>query len=67
MKLYLNGRHEELPGNEATLAELLARPEWSGRPVIVEHNGEIVAKSRYAEVRLSDGDVVELVHFVGGG
>ncbi len=35
--------------------------------VAVERNLEIVAKSRFAEVMIAEGDRIEIVHFVGGG
>jgi thiamine biosynthesis protein ThiS len=35
--------------------------------VVVERNREILDRDRYAEVRIEQGDVLELVHFVGGG
>jgi thiamine biosynthesis protein ThiS len=35
--------------------------------VAVEHNGEIVPRTVWAETRLNAGDRLELVHFVGGG
>lgn len=35
--------------------------------VVVEHNREILDRERYAEVPIREGDVLELVHFVGGG
>lgn len=38
----------------------------SGR-IAVEVNEEIVPKSAYADCVLKDGDVVEVVSFVGGG
>jgi thiazole synthase len=51
----------------ATIAQLVA--ELSLRPdkVAVERNGEIVPRSTLAEAPLADGDVLEIVHFVGGG
>ena len=33
----------------------------------VQRNGEIVARSAYADTVLAEGDTVELVRFVGGG
>jgi thiazole synthase len=33
----------------------------------VEHNGEIIKRDRLAEVRLSEGDTLEIIHVVGGG
>lgn len=35
--------------------------------VVVEHNREILDRERYGDVRIGEGDVLELVHFVGGG
>ncbi|MBS1799173.1 MAG: sulfur carrier protein ThiS [Acidobacteria bacterium] len=35
--------------------------------VAVEVNGEIVPRSSWAEAPVSEGDRLELVHFVGGG
>ena len=35
--------------------------------VVVEHNREILDRDRYGAVRIEEGDVLELVHFVGGG
>jgi len=37
------------------------------RKVAVELNREIVPRSTYAAVVLQDGDVLEIVHFIGGG
>ena len=36
-------------------------------PVAVELNREILPKAMYAEMKLSDGDQLEIVTFVGGG
>ncbi|HUE76327.1 MAG TPA: sulfur carrier protein ThiS [Longimicrobiales bacterium] len=35
--------------------------------VVVEHNREILNRDKYGDVRIGEGDVLELVHFVGGG
>lgn len=35
--------------------------------IAVERNGEIVPRSTYKEVILSDEDTLEIVRFVGGG
>jgi thiamine biosynthesis protein ThiS len=37
------------------------------RKVAVELNREIVPRSTYAQAVLRQGDVVEIVHFIGGG
>jgi sulfur carrier protein len=66
MNILLNGAARAL-SQGARVAELLASLELGGRRVALEVNGEIVPRSRYAEFELHDGDVVELVHAVGGG
>lgn len=37
------------------------------RPVIVDMNGEIAPKNRWPEIRLREGDRLELIEVVGGG
>ena len=66
MQLQVNGaprRFETAP----TVAELLVALGHGDRRVAVEVNREIVPRSRHAEHRLGDGDVVELVQAIGGG
>jgi sulfur carrier protein len=35
--------------------------------VAVEHNGAIAPRAQWSETPLSEGDKLEIVHFVGGG
>jgi sulfur carrier protein len=37
------------------------------RKVAVERNLEIVPRSAYGATNLTDGDRIEIVHFIGGG
>jgi thiamine biosynthesis protein ThiS len=64
--IVLNGEPRRVPG-PATLADLLKHLELDPRTVVVEHNRAIVRRPALAATPLGDGDVVELVHFVGGG
>lgn len=66
LTLIVNGERRDLPG-PATLLDLLRNLELDPRMVVVECNREIIRRPRLGEVSLSDGDQVELVHFVGGG
>ena len=50
-----------------TIAALLAELGVAVARVAVERNLEIVPKSQYLGTALSDGDRIEIVHFVGGG
>jgi thiazole synthase len=51
----------------ATIAALVRELELKPEKVAVERNGAIVPRSTLAEAPLADGDVLEIVHFVGGG
>jgi sulfur carrier protein len=66
MRLTVNGREIELPDG-ATVSTLLAALALSATRVAVERNQEIVERRSYDETALADGDLVEIVTFVGGG
>ncbi len=51
----------------ATIADLVRELELVPEKVAVERNGAIVPRSTLAEAPLAEGDVLEIVHFVGGG
>ena len=51
----------------ATIAQLVESLELNPLKVAVERNGEIAPRSSLADVVLGEGDVLEIVHFVGGG
>jgi thiazole synthase len=66
MLLHINGERRET-ADAITVDQLLATLGLDARKVAFERNLEIVPKSRYGETQLSDGDKIEIVHFIGGG
>ncbi len=50
-----------------TLATLIQELGLDSRKVAIERNREIVPRSAYEKVVLDDSDVLEIVHFIGGG
>jgi thiamine biosynthesis protein ThiS len=63
----VNGARRELDRN-STIAGLLGTLRIDPRLVVVEHNRSILRdRDAYASLPLNEGDVVEIVHFVGGG
>lgn len=51
-----------------TLSAYLASLKLDPRLVVVEHNRVILRdRAAYASLVLAEGDVLEIVHFVGGG
>lgn len=61
----INGIPQDVAG--LTLAGYLSTTDYVLARIVVEHNEVIVPQSQYGQTVLSDGDVVEVVSFVGGG
>ena len=66
MNVTINGTPREL-SSTGTVGQLLAELELDPRAVVVELNREIIRRPAIAATPVHDGDVVEIVHFVGGG
>ena len=66
LEILVNGEPRRLPG-PATASDLLRYLGLDPRTVVVELNRRIVRRPQLDETSLTNGDAVELVHFVGGG
>ena len=66
LQLTVNGEPRRAPAG-SSIADLVRALELDPAKVAVERNGEIAPRSTLAGVLLADGDVLEIVHFVGGG
>ncbi len=56
---------ENIAGKNVT--EYLMENGYDIKRVAVELNGDILPKSQYESTLLQDGNIVEIVSFVGGG
>ena len=66
INIQLNGEPRELAG-EIDLAGLIALLSPSSKQVAVELNSNVIRRVDWPKTMVSDGDRVEVVHFVGGG
>ena len=66
MRLTVNGDPTDLPEG-MTAAALLEQMKLNPGLVVVELNLNILKRDGLAKAVLSEGDQVEIVHFVGGG
>ncbi len=66
MRVIVNGDPSDLP-ESITVADLVMQLGLNQRRIAVEVNRDIVAREAYGARLLHDGDVVEIVHFIGGG
>ena len=62
----VNGTKKELPG-VFSVKEYLEQNGYIISQIAVELNEEILPKTEYASTVLKDGDVMEIVSFMGGG
>jgi sulfur carrier protein len=66
MVVTVNGSEKDVPEGLSVRA-LLDHLGLTEGPVAVEINREIVPRAEHATRPVSKGDVLEIVHFVGGG
>lgn len=66
MNINVNGEEKKFEKG-LTVALLIGKYNLKKEGVAVELNRKIVKKADYETTALSDGDKVEIVHFVGGG
>jgi thiamine biosynthesis protein ThiS len=67
MHLIINGDdHDDLPDG-LTVAALIAHLGLPERKIAIERNLEVIPKSTFDTVVLSNHDKLEIIHFIGGG
>jgi sulfur carrier protein len=66
MRVTVNGEAQEVP-EDMTVRGLIERLDLGSGPVAVERNGDVVPRAEHASTAVVEGDVIEIVHFVGGG
>ena len=58
---------KNLEYSEISLKKLLYLLDMGDKGIAVELNGEIIRKDSFESTILKEGDVLEIVHIVGGG
>ena len=66
MQVTINGDPLEVPEG-LTVAALVQHLGLTDGPVAVEINREVVVRARHRDHLVHAHDVIEIVHFVGGG
>ncbi|HEY2409361.1 MAG TPA: sulfur carrier protein ThiS [Polyangiaceae bacterium] len=66
MQVLVNGESHEV-AQGMTVRQLVEHLGLTEGPVAVERNREVVPRAEHPTTALSPGDVLEIVHFVGGG
>jgi len=66
VNVQVNGKVESLP-TDCSIATLVEQMALEGKRIAVELNLDIVPKSEHLQTQLKEGDIVEIVHAIGGG
>jgi sulfur carrier protein len=66
MQITVNGEPKDVPEG-LTVRALIEHLGLTEGPVAVEQNREVVPRAEHATKAVAPGDVLEIVHFVGGG
>lgn len=62
----INGEEQEFL-DATLLSEYVSSLGVNPKMIAVAHNGEVLRREEWADVTLSDGDILEVVRAVGGG
>lgn len=65
MKLRINGKIEE--SEAVTVAQLISERGLPVNRIVVDYNGNVIKRENWHTTRLSEGDCLEILRFVGGG
>ncbi|MEJ7699358.1 MAG: sulfur carrier protein ThiS [Pyrinomonadaceae bacterium] len=66
MKIIINGKTKEIP-NEVNIIELLESFSLPKERIAIELNKQVVRKKDWENIKITDADQIEVIHFVGGG
>ncbi len=66
IQVHVNGKEREVQFG-LSVHELVESFDLNPLLIVVELNREILNRDQFKNVLVSEGDAVELVHFVGGG
>ncbi len=66
MKIIINGKTKEIP-NEVNIIELLESFSLPKERIAIELNKQVVRKKDWGNIKITDADRIEVIHFVGGG
>jgi sulfur carrier protein len=65
-KIQLNGKKINI-SQKTTLFDLVKKYKLDKKKVAVELNGKIINKNIFKKKILNNNDILEIVHFIGGG
>ena len=65
MNVIINGKKEDIPAQ--SIAAYIGNRGLDPKTLVVEHNGQVIVADQWEGTLLQEGDLLELLSFVGGG
>ena len=65
-KIQINGRKINIK-QKINVSDLLKKYKLDKKKIALELNGEIIPKQMYKKKFVKNADIIEIVHFIGGG
>ncbi|MCX7821711.1 MAG: sulfur carrier protein ThiS [Brevinematales bacterium] len=67
MRAKINGEYIEFV-NDVNLLDFIQKDKkLNPKSIVIEYNGKVLKKEEWQNTFIKDGDIIEIVHFVGGG
>ena len=66
IKIKINGKIKSI-NQDSNLSEVLKNLKIPLNKVAIELNEEIIDKKKIGKIKLKQNDIIEIVHFIGGG
>ena len=66
IKIRANGKIKSIPENYK-MSDLVKNLKIPVKKVAIELNQEIIDKNKLNKIKLKKNDIIEIVHFIGGG
>jgi thiamine biosynthesis protein ThiS len=66
LQVQINGEAREFAG-ELRLSDLVTKLSFPPERIAIELNQHVVGRNQWPETIITDGDRIEIIHFVGGG
>ena len=66
IKIKLNGKIKTI-SDESSLHKLINDLKIPITKIAIEFNKEIIDKKKIKKIKIKNNDVIEIVHFIGGG
>lgn len=66
MQVIVNGEPRDLPA-ALSIQQLVEHLSLPSERTAIERNLEVVRRADWSNIQLTEGDKIEIVHFVGGG